>query len=414
MNLKKTVRVCIDCRRNDPGGIARITAELRRVLACTRGVETIALEGVGVRGTHADDLEILPFEATHLSLEEYETLSAILLKARVDVFVTPQFYNTPRVAVPVVSWVHDTWPLRHPEWLPRPAQVFGKFANGSREVAHRLLDEYSRLRDEERLFPANVFLREHDHSNASPLERAVIAMFALNLQRSAKVVTCSNHTSDDLAALFPEMRDRVRVIYNPVPELSQVAPPTGGTPAPRILHVSKWEQRKNLERLVAAFSSLAASLERLELHLVGSPTTPEYEIRVRAAIRASPASGRVIVHGSVSDQKLAALYAASTVVVIPSLFEGFSLPMVEAMAIGIPVVAADVGAIPEIAGGAAELFDPYDVGSIASALQRVLTQAPLRTNLVERGRARVASLRASNFSANVEALIAEFQPAVAH
>jgi glycosyltransferase involved in cell wall biosynthesis len=410
MTTAHDIRICIDCRRMDRSGIGRITSELARVLVNAPGIRPLALCGRAGTAPSAE-LEVLPFPAPYLSLEEYENLSRVLVDAGVSAYLTPQFYNTPRLEVPLISWVHDTWPLRYPEWLPKQDHVFGKFGNDSREVARRLIGEFERARAAGALFQDNAFLKLHARPETPPLFRTTIAMFALNLQRSARIVTCSEDTTRDLGELFPEICHKVRLIYNPVPTLGRRA--TANVPEPsrdavlRLLHVSKWEPRKNLEGLISAFSTLASEFERLELHLVGSAPIPGDAARVQAAIAANPARERIIVHGSVTDPELEFLYGMSTVLVVPSFFEGFSLPVVEAMAAGTPVVAARVGGIPEVAGDAAEFFDPYDVQDLTSTLRKVLLNPVLRDALVKRARARVKVLQARDFGTQIRSLIVE-------
>ena len=101
---------------------------------------------------------------------------------------------------------------------------------------------------------------------------------------------------------------------------------------------------------------------------------------------------RVVLPGFVDDRVLEGLYAAATAFALPSLSEGFGLPILEAMQRGLPVACSDASALPEVAAGAALLFDPHDVASMRAALGRVLGDGDLRARLIVAGRARAAEL----------------------
>ena len=120
--------------------------------------------------------------------------------------------------------------------------------------------------------------------------------------------------------------------------------------------------------------------------LAGHPT-PEAERWIEATLR-PPLAGHVECRGYVPAHERRALYAGARLLVLPSFDEGFGLPVVEAMSAGIPVVASDRGALPEVCGGAALLVDPDDRGSICGGIERVLREAGLAARLAERGLAR--------------------------
>jgi glycosyltransferase involved in cell wall biosynthesis len=152
-----------------------------------------------------------------------------------------------------------------------------------------------------------------------------------------------------------------------------------------ILFVGMIEPRKNLENLVDAF--LAASLpQRCDLVLVGSLGWGYSELLQK--IGASNNKGCIRMPGYVQDTDLPALYSAATAFVYPSFYEGFGLPILEAMACGAPVITSSVSSLPEVAGDAALFVDPTDTKALASALQRIFEDSSLRQDLSRRGRQR--------------------------
>ena len=161
-----------------------------------------------------------------------------------------------------------------------------------------------------------------------------------------------------------------------------------GITPPYILAVGTIEPRKNLVRLVHAYRRLAEQGFPHSLVLIGDDGWGADELRAELA-RGGP--GRVVRAGGLSATTLTTAYADADVVAYISLYEGFGLPVLEAMSAGAPVVTSNTSSLPEVAANAALLVDPEDVDAIADALERVLTDAPLAEDLRRRGRERAAT-----------------------
>lgn len=163
-----------------------------------------------------------------------------------------------------------------------------------------------------------------------------------------------------------------------------------GLEKPYLLTVGTIEPRKNLARLIAAFAHLHADLEH-DLVLVGPQGWLTDEIE--SAIKSSGIEDRIKRTGFVGDAGLVGLYSGADAVVVPSIYEGFGLPMLEAMACGAVVVTSNVSSLPEVAGDAAVLVDPLVEESIAGGILRALTDTGLRTRLQA-----AAPVRAATFT----------------
>ena len=215
------------------------------------------------------------------------------------------------------------------------------------------------------------------------IERATIRPA---LRRAAALLCISAATRDDLCRLFPVAEPKASVV--PLAADARFGEPveTTGHPSldrPYVLAVGTLEPRKNLERLIAAWLSLSPD-ERAghALALVGPRGWDDAPI-----LQAARDAGAVLV-GQVSDEELHALYAGATVFAYPSLYEGFGLPPLEAMAAGAPVLTSDVSSLPEVVGDAALRVDPTDTDAIASGLRALLADDPLRERLRTAGRER--------------------------
>ena len=156
-----------------------------------------------------------------------------------------------------------------------------------------------------------------------------------------------------------------------------------------VLFLGAMEPRKNLLRLIEAWATLKPAVRR-ETSLVVAGAQGWLNDSVRSRVETLGLGDRVHLAGYVEGEDLAALYSLATVFAYPSLWEGFGLPVLEAMACGTPVLTSDVSSLPEVAGDAAVLVPPTDVEAIADGLFRLLEDAALRADLAERGRRRAA------------------------
>jgi glycosyltransferase involved in cell wall biosynthesis len=155
-----------------------------------------------------------------------------------------------------------------------------------------------------------------------------------------------------------------------------------------VLYVGSENPRKNMPRLIAAFARLHETLPDVRLIKVGSVEHPSLAEQLRRQVQQLGLADAVLFTNPVSDQDLVAFYNLADLFVFPSLYEGFGLPPLEAMACGAPVVCSNAASLPEVVGDAAITVDPYDVDGLAAAMVRVLTDADLRRQLRERGLAR--------------------------
>jgi glycosyltransferase involved in cell wall biosynthesis len=207
------------------------------------------------------------------------------------------------------------------------------------------------------------------------------------LRQAAAVLVISETTRDDLLSCYPipGLERKVTVIPLGVTPLAPAGPLPPGLEPGYILAVSTVEPRKNYPRLLAAYRQLRARMDVPPLVIAGRPGWAYGD-----TLRQIDAEPGVRYVGHVDGANLSALYESAAVLAFPSLYEGFGLPLLEAMAYGVPCVVSSVGALPEVANGAAILVDPEDVSSIASGLEHLLTDASLREKLGAAGRRRAA------------------------
>ncbi|MCX7818728.1 MAG: glycosyltransferase family 4 protein [Kiritimatiellae bacterium] len=211
-------------------------------------------------------------------------------------------------------------------------------------------------------------------------------------RRAAAVIVPSRTTATDVArTLGPDIAARVRVVPEAAdPLFSAVAAATASPTArpPTILYVGRRDPYKNLVGMIRAFARVRARLPEARLIVIGPPDAryPEPE---REAARLGVGDA-VEWRGYVSGPELATAYRAAGVFALPSLYEGFGLTVLEAMACGTPVVVSDRASLPEVAGDAAVYAPPDDPDALGAALLRVLTDRTLADDLRRRGLQRAA------------------------
>jgi glycosyltransferase involved in cell wall biosynthesis len=323
--------------------LARIDQETDYILLCQPA-------DVDVARQLGDNFRSVSVGARPYSVAEQFAVPHAVHGLGVDAFHTPHYVLPPLVDVPSVVTIHDCIHLMFPQYLPnRVAYLY-----------------------------ARAFLWTAAH-------------------RSAKVLTVSEASKRDILRFYSIPEDKIEVIYNAIDDRYGVPPSEEEFTRVReryqldrefILYAGNIKPHKNLERLIAAYHQLRSEgFEHLTLLIIGDEIS-KYPM-LRRAVHRYKLHKHVRFLGFVPDRTLAVLYRLASVFVFPSLYEGFGLPPLEAMASGTPVVTSNVSSLPEVADDAAILIDPYDPAAIANGIRQVLTNPALRAQLVARGLARV-------------------------
>ncbi len=216
------------------------------------------------------------------------------------------------------------------------------------------------------------------------------AWLRLQCWRADAVVTVSRRSAEDIIEHLRAPAEKVHVIYGGVHVGDGRADGSRSKPAdgPYVLYVGRCDPYKNLSRLVEAFARVRRTRPGLRLIIAG-PRDPRYPEAEQAAQRFG-LDGAARFTGQIGEDELRSLYRGAALLVMPSLFEGFGFPPLEAMGFGVPVIASNVAALPEVCGDAALLVDPLDSTALAAAMERVLSDAPLAETLRRRGLSQAA------------------------
>ena len=365
--------IVIDGRffRRSTGGIGRYTQALVRELMSQESPDRYTLllrpedrgdwsQFMAGRSLDSEQWQVSYVNIPHYSFAEQTKLMSVLKKLQPDLVHFTNFNHPILWQRPFVTTIHDLTILKYPVGKSQTSLV-SKWA--FRRVLHH-------------------------------------AAFA-----AKKIMTVSETSKSDLVDYLHVAPEKITVTYEGVDDVFQpvnlplrgraqgkIAKKLGLRP-PYLLFVSQWRPHKGLPILIAAYEEVRNRNPRLkpQLVIIGQPN-PNYP-EILAAIERSPYRADIIRPGFIAESDLIALYQTAEAFVFPSLYEGFGLPPLEAMASGTPVIASDASCLPEILGTAAELVPHGNVAALARAIEQVITDRSLWRQLRSTGLA-----HARNFS----------------
>jgi len=295
----------------------------------------------------------VPLSAPERSIQGYREFRAAVKRLECDLVHIPNLFSIPRgLPCPYVMTVHD------------------------------MLEHMSRAREQSGFWRSVHF-----------------QLTKRTMTGAARIFAVSNFTKTEIEKLFGIAPDRIEVVYNAIDERflrghasaadREMIAQRYQVTYPFLLYAGRISPHKNVVRMIEAFSALKTELERdgvypdLKLIIIGDDLSGNPDLR-RTVIR-SGVQNDVRFLGFIPIEVLRIFYDEAKVFVFPSLYEGFGLPPLEAMAHGTPVVTSNVSSLPEVVGNAAVLVNPENVFEIMRALHRVLTDQALRERMKERG-----------------------------
>ena len=314
----------------------------------------------------------VPDRSANYSVGEQLSIPLALTRIRPDLFHAPHYVLPALTPCRSVVTIHDCIHLMFPQYLPgRVAHLYARIA------------------------------------------------FWLATNRAARILTVSEASKRDILKFFPVPSNKVDVIYNAIDDRFSQAPDDIQMHRVReryqlhdrfLLYSGNVKPHKNLERLIDAFHRLRQSgFNDIKLLITGSEISRHAELR--RAVHRFNLHRHVRFLGYLSEETLASLYRLADAFVFPSLYEGFGLPPLEAMASGTPVLTSNVSSLPEVVADSALLIDPYQPASIAEGLARILSDDVLRARLIKDGRARASSF---SWEASVRRILTIYREEASH
>jgi glycosyltransferase involved in cell wall biosynthesis len=352
-----SVKIAIDIRRMTEFGVGTYIRNVVRTLGRLDRENKYLLIGSPAKveeiGALPPNFHGVPLLASDRSVQGYREFRAALQRLNCDLVHIPNLFSVPRMLpCPYVMTVHD------------------------------MLEHMSRAREQSGFWRSFHF----------QMTKRVLA-------GAARIFAVSNFTRNEIEKLFEIPSDRVEVVYNAIderflhghatPAEREVIARRYQVTYPFLLYAGRISPHKNVVRMIEAFSALKTELERdqaypdLKLIIIGDDLSGNPDLR-RTVVR-SGVQHDVRFLGFVPIEVLRIFYDEAKIFVFPSLYEGFGLPPLEAMAHGTPVVTSNVSSLPEVVGNAAVLVNPENVFEIMRALHRTLMDKALRDRMKERG-----------------------------
>lgn len=253
----------------------------------------------------------------------------------------------------------------------------------------------------EKLVPAVVTIHDLIPLRMPWTSKRITATLRLCLSVAARfsraIITVSHHSKSELLETYSIPESKIFVVYNGcdgklfntfAPDLEQLSALRRrlGIAGPYMIHHGAIKPNKNLKKLIQAYQLLVERNRNLDLALVlAGALAWEYDDVVKAA---NQGPGKIILTGALKTEDLALLVKGAELAIFPSLYEGFCIPMVEAMACAVPTIAANSSCLPEISGGVLRYFNPESIDDMSSCMEAALEDQDLRKELSEKGRAR--------------------------
>ncbi len=352
-----SVKIAIDIRRMSEFGVGTYIRNVVRTLGRLDRENTYFLIGpppkVREIGALPPNFHVVPLTAPERSVQGYREFRSALRGLDCDLVHVPNLFSVPRaMPCPYIMTVHDMV-----EHMSRPREQSGLWRSLRWQLTRRVLEG------------------------------------------AARILAVSNFTKSEIEKLFGVSAERIEVVYNAIDERflrghasaadRELIAQRYQVTYPFLLYAGSISPHKNVARMIEAFSVLKTELEKdraypdLKLIIIGDDLSGNPDLR-RTVVR-SGVQNDVRFLGFVPIEVLQIFYDEAKIFVFPSLYEGFGLPPMEAMAHGTPVVTSNVSSLPEVVGRAAVLVNPENVFDIMRALHRVLTDDPLRARMKERG-----------------------------
>lgn len=296
-------------------------------------------------------------------------------------------------AVPGARTIDCRWPVRvlnyawH-HWSWPPVELLTSTADRPFDVVQSLHPLLMPARHAARLVTIHdLDFLDHPERTSAEIRRDYPALAASHAQAADHVVVVSEFTAGEVERRLGVPRDRISICSPGAPDWSpRASEPSDGY----VLFFGTLEPRKNVGALLDAYGSLAATRPSVpRLVLAGRPAAGSQSWLDR--VQEAPFAGHVELRGYVAPEDRQALIAGARVLVMPSFMEGFGIPALEAMTLGVPVIVSNRGALPEVVGDAGLVFEPDDSGALERAVARVIDDEDLRRGMSDRGRARATA-----------------------
>ena len=337
------MRIVLDARKYFDFGIGTYIQNLIPYVGSHSDLVLLLATNDADRITLPSSIQKIINSSGKYSLRELRSIARDANRMKADVFHSPHYTTPFGLKMPCVTTIHDIVHVRGREYFPYPKRVYAR------------------------------------------------TMISHAYRSSAAIIVDSEFTKQELLDLFPVHEVPVHVIHLGVSSMysakySEISIQEFRNKyhltKPTILYTGSLKPHKNVGVLIRAFAHMK---QRSDLQLAFSGESITQKKNLWKLIKENKLTKDVVEIGQVSRGELALAYRAASVVVLPSLYEGFGFSVLEAMASGVPAIGARAGSIPEVMGGGGILFDPHSVEDLTSALEKILNDTEYRSAIIKKG-----------------------------
>jgi len=346
------LRICVDLRRRFDCGVGRVAYNVAIILNNLKVnfdfklILLVSKDTITDAKTHFSGVDIIYTDANFFSHKDMFELPKLIEK-EIDAFWASQFYISPFYNCPVVTTIHDLWPVKYSQWLPNHDEVRKRHGEDVIEVAQKIIH----------YFEANLLIQFNRvqtlyNTTTDILNRFMFACMHLAARQAKIIATPSLYSLEEISTYFPEYSHKLKLLY---PFVSNTSLPRklNNDKVDRILMVAKFDPRKNhkfiLSSLPTLFHLYSEQNKTVEIYFVGEIGYRSFgKELVQLGNLLQQAPHKIFFTDSVSEKELWHYYLSCDLLIIPSLDEGFGLPLLEGLEAGIPCLAGNKGALPEV------------------------------------------------------------------
>jgi len=370
------MRICLDLRRPADCGVGRVAVNVAQILGHLSSIRDFELVFLVTGETLQSFENIFPGVPRIISNSRFFSMEDMFelpyfLKDKIDVFWSNQFYISPFFQCPVITMIHDIWPVKFPQWLPNHDEVEKRHGSDVMEAAEKIVTHF----ENEMYKSLDIPAQDLYGKRCGLFDKYMFASMYLAAQEATVIVTCSNYSRHQITGLLPQYQKKLKLL-SPFVRGQALAHVKPSLARDRILMVAKFDPRKNHRFFLSSLQDLfsmrqhESTVEVFIIGDVGYRTFGKDLMRLGKSLERHP--HQISFTGSISERQLWEYYSSADLLVFPSSDEGFGLPLLEALEAGVPTLVSNRGALPEVGGAFAQYSSLASPATFASEMDKIL------------------------------------------
>lgn len=409
-------KFCVDLRRPISTGIGRVGFNIAKVLLSNSSLNKdlvflaapeTSQEVITLANNSA---KVVQVNFDLFSDADLFDLPRLIKKLKIGVFITPQYWASPFIECQTIKMIHDMLPVLGNQYLPSLDEIQPVLSNASLNGMATFVNWFNKVKGTYTTWSDDKFRSIYYRKSNTLIDHYRLGMYAVTVDTAPIILTCSYYSFNQIVSVFPQAAPKLRIVYPFIETEAISVSKEAYNREFKILNVGKLSPRKNQYLLcrsfIKAYEKLSEHLKkRAELILVGGKGVQFYGSDVIDFVNKVCDKYPIRFLGTISNSKLNDLYCTSGLFVYPSAYEGFGIPIIEAMSAGLPVITSDGGGTVEAARGAAYIINDLDESTLSQSMIDVFTDDSLYENLITKGIKEAATYSFSQTSKQIESAL---------